>query len=391
MSDPLRPRRVAASILGRVLRVGAYSNVLLDAQNSTADSREIARIKALVYGSLRALPDLDRRIAEGSDRPIARIESELLDILRIAAFEIRNSNVPDAVAVSVGVDLVRERRPKAAGLANAILRRVAESTSPGPEGLEIPEWLKDNLASIWGKDQIEAFARASAEEPQRVGRLRAGRSSRMTPFPTVPGAYLLPPGAVREDVVVQDAASIAVGNAVRARPGMRVLDVAAAPGGKTLHIVDQVGLEGSVIASDSHLRRVRAAAIRVPGASWVCADGVRPAFASGRFDRVLIDAPCSGLGTLRRRPEILYRVEPADIQSLAVLQRRIVEASLPLLDAGGELVFSVCTVTPDETVKVIAGLGFEPPDGPGDVIGEGRMMSPHTTGTDGMFFARYRN
>ena len=193
------------------------------------------------------------------------------------------------------------------------------------------------------------------------------------------------------DFVIQDAASIAVGNAVRAEPGMRVLDVAAAPGGKTVHLLDQVAPDGIVVAADNQLRRARTGSKRVTDAYWVCADGRTPPYRPQVFDRILVDAPCSGLGTLRRRPEILYRAGSDDVARLSQIQRRLVESSLPLLRDGGELIYSVCTVTPDETVGVIAGLGFEVPDCPGDPVGTGRMMTPQTTGTDGMFVARYRN
>lgn len=391
MSDPLRPRRLAATILGRVVREGAYSNVLLDAQASELGKAEAARLKALVYGTLRVLPDLDRQIAAGSKRPVSTIEDQLMDVLRIASFEIRNSNVPDPVSVSVGVDLVREKRPAAAGMANAILRRVAESTRAAPAGLELPEWLRAKLEMIWSRDEVEAFAMSSAEEPDRVGRLRSGEPQNATQVPVVEGAYVLPPGPVEGDFVIQDAASIAVGNAVRAHPGMRVLDVAAAPGGKTVHLLDQVGDDGLVVAADHQLRRTRSGSRRVTDAHWVCADGRLPPFSPGSFDRVLVDAPCSGLGTLRRRPEILYRIGSEDVERLAQIQRRMVEASLQLLNDGGELIYSVCTVTPDETIGVIEGLGFEIPDCPGEPTGDGRMMTPQKTGTDGMFIARYRN
>jgi 16S rRNA (cytosine967-C5)-methyltransferase len=126
----------------------------------------------------------------------------------------------------------------------------------------------------------------------------------------------------------------------------------------------------------------------VPAAHWIVADGARPAFGRATFDRVLVDAPCSGLGTLRRRPEIRYRVSPSEIERLSLMQRGILEASLDLVKPGGRLVYAVCTVTPEETTAVVDGLGGSPPPGlPGDHVGDGLLLGPHLGPYDGMFIS----
>ncbi len=391
MSDPLRPRRVAAVVLGRVLRDGAFSNVLLSSQASDLDTGEAARVKGLVYGTLRALPAIDQQLAAGAKRSLDAIEDQVLDILRISAFEVMYSEVPDPVAVSVGVDLVREIRPQASGMVNAVLRRVAEAGIAGRPIIDLPDWLRASLARVWSRDEIDRFAVSSSSEPPRVARFTGDGSASATPITEIDGAYELEAGPVPPGFQIQDTASIAVGNSVRAEPGMKVLDVAAAPGGKTAHLMDQVGPTGLVVGADRHLRRTRSAARRVPLAMWVTADGAKPPFRPGQFDRVLVDAPCSGFGTLRRRPEILYRVSSDDVRTLSQMQRQLIEASLPLLAPDGELIFSVCTVTPEETSDVVAGMGFEDPGGPGEAWGDGRLMTPQTTGSDGMFVSRYLN
>jgi 16S rRNA (cytosine967-C5)-methyltransferase len=384
LSDPLEARALAANVIGRVLRSGAYSNVL--AQKSTAhlSPRDRARVKGLVFGVLRRLEIIDGAIETGAERRPDSLEAAILDRLRVSAFEVLYGDLPVAVAVSAGVDLIRADRPRAAGLANALLRRLSTMERPSSAGLVLPSWLVLSLEREWGAEQAENFALASAIEPERIVRVRNVDSEG---FAGINGAVAAEPGPIPDGSVVQDAASIGVGNVVEAGPGMRVLDIAAAPGGKTLHLIDQVGPEGVVIAVDRHRRRVRDGARRVPEGSWVVADGTFPPFAAGTFDRVLLDAPCSGLGTLRRRPEIRLRVSESDVKVLAILQHRLLEKAFDLLAPGGRLVYSVCTVTPEETVDVVDPFDLQPAELPGMVWGKGRLLAPHLTSTDGMFVA----
>lgn len=388
MSDPYKPRRSAATILGRVVREGAFSNVILRSGLDDLDPAEAARTRGLVYGTLRSLNGLDRLIVTGAGRGLDRIEPAILDVLRIAAFEITSSEVPDPVAVSVGVDLVREIRPQASGMANAVLRRVVEA----PEvdlSLELPGWLERSLDRIWSESEITTFMAASSQEAPRIGRLRSGEPGEALPVPGVDSAYELLPGPVPDNFMVQDSASIQVVNALGVEPGMRIVDLAAAPGGKTQHLVDIAGPKPFVIAVDSHRRRVRSAARRVRNAHWIRGDASSPPLLPGSFDRVLLDAPCSGLGTLRRRPEIIYRVSDDDVKSLHVQQRRMLESAMALVAPGGRLVYSVCTVTPEETIDVVSGLDTITPAGIGEDLAVGRLLAPHTTGTDGMFVAQW--
>jgi 16S rRNA (cytosine967-C5)-methyltransferase len=384
VSGPVETRSLAAGVVGRVLRSGAYSNVLIDEATSDLSPRDRARAKALVFGVLRRLEPIDRSLEAASGREIGAFDNAVLDSLRVSVFEVLYGDLPRPVTVSTGVDLVRSVSPRAAGLANAVLRRVAAMETPTEQGLVLPPWLSEMLDRAWGVEERARFATASAGEPERVARSGDGG---IEGYAGVRGAVALEPGPLPPRMTVQDAASIAVGNAVAAEPGMTVLDIAAAPGGKTLHLLEQVGAEGVVVALDRHQRRVRTAVGRVPGARWVVGDGVEPPFSPHSFDRVLLDAPCSGLGTLRRRPEIRLRVEETTVGQLAGLQRRLLSAAMGLVAPGGRLVYSVCTVTPAETIEVVAGLGMRPASGPGRVWGDGRLMGPHLTGTDGMFIS----
>jgi 16S rRNA (cytosine967-C5)-methyltransferase len=384
VTDPLDARAVAAEVVGRVLRSGAYSNVLAHKASAHLSSQERGRVKGLVFGVLRRLEAVDKAVAAGARRSVDSLDAEVLDRLRVSAYEILYGSLPTPIAVSAGVDLIRAANPRAAGLANATLRSVSSMDRPQEEGLVLPHWLMTRLESAWGAEQAHEFAVASAGEPERIVRIRAGGPAG---FAGIEGAEAAEPGPIPEGSVVQDAASIAAGNVVEATPGMRVLDMAAAPGGKTLHLIDRVGEDGLVVALDRHQRRVMDGARRAPAAHWVVGDGSVPPFSPGSFDRVLLDAPCSGLGTLRRRPEIRLKVDEANIRSLAALQRRMLEAAFELLAPGGRLVYSVCTITPEETVEVSKDFDLQPAELPGSIWGNGRLLAPHLTSTDGMFIA----
>jgi 16S rRNA (cytosine967-C5)-methyltransferase len=384
VNDPIVARQIAADVVGRVLRSGAFSNVLAEMASSGLAARDRARVKALVFGILRRLEVIDEAIETGAARTVDELDVSVLDRLRVSVFEILYGELPAPVAVSAGVDLVRGNKPKAAGLANAVLRRVSRMDRPLPGGLVLPGWLEKGLKAEWGAEQTRSFALASANEPDRIIRVKAGN---VEWFAGIVGAVAAEPGALPEGMVVQDASSIAVGNAVGAGPGMSVLDMAAAPGGKTLHLLDQVGGDGLVVAMDRHRRRVTDGARRASAARWLVGDGTMPPFPGRTFDRVLLDAPCSGLGALRRRPEIRLRVDQGDVEALAALQHRLLEAAFRLLAPGGRLVYSVCTVTPEETVDVARDFDLRPADLPGLVWGSGRLLAPHLTSTDGMFVA----
>ncbi|MGH8875613.1 MAG: RsmB/NOP family class I SAM-dependent RNA methyltransferase [Acidimicrobiia bacterium] len=395
-------RAAAARAVGRTIRQGAYANLVIGIEAAGLHAGEHRTAQALAFGVLRHLLRLDWSLAAASDRRLARIQPEVLDALRVAAFELLVSDTPPPVAVSVAVEVVREMgRARAAGFVNAVLRRLAKEGEPaGPQGEEgsalrmgAPLWLYRRLVEAWGRDETEAFLQTSLGEAPVTARLRPGSliPSGAEPVEGIPGAWVIRGvGLVDEaSMVVQDPASVAAVLAMSAGPGTRVLDVAAAPGGKTLHLADLVGPSGTVVAADAHLGRLRRVARRAPG--WVrsvAADGTRPPFPPRSFDAVLLDAPCSGLGTLRRRPEIRHRVTSEEVDRLAGLQRRLVDASLPLVRPGGRLVYSVCTVTSEETVAVVAGLEARAPDGlPGRRWGKGLLLGPHLTGTDAMFIA----
>jgi 16S rRNA (cytosine967-C5)-methyltransferase len=262
---------------------------------------------------------------------------------------------------------------------NAVLRRVAGAPVEWPDDatrLSVPDWVLDRLDADLGPEDARA-ALAAMNEPATV--------------------------TERADGYVQDPASQRVAAAVEVEPGERVLDLCAAPGGKATALA--AAADGVlVVAADVRPGRaglVAANAARVGVAdrvAVVAADGTRPPLQDGQFDRVLVDAPCSGLGTLRRRADLRWRVEPAAVDRLAALQGRLLTSAADLVRPGGTLVYSVCTLTAAESTAVDEALagerrGLVPLDPPGEPWrpwGRGTILLPQAEGSDGMCLFRYR-
>jgi len=405
MKPGVAVRATAADLLHRVIRDGAYSNVVVRSGTGHLDDRDRRRCQRLLYTSLRMLPRIDAAIAPRVSRP--EIDDTVHDTLRVAVAELLFLDADAYAVVDSAVEAVRERgAPRAAGFVNGVLRSVIRHGEPprpeGPSGeglrLGAPAWVFARLADLWGEAEAVAFLEQSNRETPIGLRSRGLVDVPGEPVAGIDGAYLSDDApavsaAVRANrAAVADPASTAVGLAVAARPGERVLDAAAAPGGKTLHLWDQVFGDGTLVAADRNARRVVSAGRRLVRSGvdvpWVVADAADSPFRPGSFDRVLLDAPCTGLGTLRRRPEIKLRLSPSSPRDAGREQRRMLEASLDLVAPGGRLVYSVCTVFAEETVDVIEGLGAEPPAGlPGRRWGGGLLLAPHLTGTDGMFIA----
>ena len=396
MKPGVAARAEAARLLGSVVRGGAWSNVLLSRLDLPPDDARLVRY--LVYGSLRNLGRLDRAVGGLSSRPAAAVDEELLDVLRIAFHEVLFGRTPDHAVADTAVEAARALGyGRAAGFVNALVRRLQKQGEPSPpagaaEAFSLPEWVVNDLASVWGEGPALAFAEASHRDAPPAFRMQGGRPPPPGALPAVvPGAFTHPEGPPPEGAVVQDPSSLAAVLALEAAAGERVLEVGAAPGGKSMALWD-MGPPGLLAALDIHEGRIRRAVRRTAaagfGGRWVRADGARLPFRPASFDRVLVDAPCTGLGTLRRRPEIRFRVTPDERDRLAALQRRLLEEALTAVRPGGRAVYAVCTVTQAETVGAVEGLGGRPPQGlPGLRLDSGLLMGPHLTNTDGMFIS----
>lgn len=351
-------RQVAYRCLQRIDHEGAYANLLLQGElgRSRLSERDRGFVTELVYGTTRMRRACDALI----DRfLIKEPQPSLRTLLRLGAYQLHFAGVAAHAAVGETVELA----PKPArGFVNAILRRVADTPmkwTNESERLSYPDWIVARLRVELGDEADAALTRMN--EPAPV--------------------------SIREDGYRQDLASQWVAAAVEATTGEMVLDVCAAPGGKS----SAMATDGAdVIAADLQLHRARL----IRGVPVLVADAVLPPFPPASFDKVLIDAPCSGLGALRRRADARWRITEADVSELAGLQRKILSASAPLVRPGGSLTYSVCTLTAEESIDHPVPAGFDPMvESPGrqwHPYGHGWRVLPHDHDTDGMVLIRYR-
>ncbi len=393
MKPGVQARRDAATAVGRILRSGAYSNRLVDM--STLPQQDADQFRFLTYTTLRHLKRIDGVVEGFSKRKIPKLDGDVADVLRVAVAELLYGRAPAHAVVDSAVESIKSgKRGKASGFVNGVLRAIVRDRErlppPSDPRSEYPEWMVEKLDGQWDADEVEAFLSVSLGDAPRQVRAGPGSGGEgLSVVEAIPGAYeWSASGELPDGFVVQDAASVAVGNAVPLRPGDLVLDLAAAPGGKAAHMRDR---GARVVATDRNRRRALDGHRRWPDLHWVVADGLHPPFRPGSFDHVLLDAPCSGLGTMRRRPEVRYRVDSESIVELGKRQRSMLDTALTLVRPGGTVTYSVCTVTSEETVDVVAGLPAEAPEGaPGRIWGNGILLGPHLTDTDGMFISVVR-
>jgi 16S rRNA (cytosine967-C5)-methyltransferase len=418
-------RSVAVEAVRRVSDEGAYSTRVMPALLARArlPERDRALATELAFGTLRHLPGLDRAIALNATRSVQRMSPGARAALRLGAYQLLWTRIPPHAAVSESVALAT---PRERGFVNAILRRIADDPPAPPAGDGDEEVAARTGLAPWAVRELRAVIGAEAESAAsafgqaaslcvRANRCRTSvealaetleASGRPTRRATVHDDCVLVdggdprrlPGFDEGWFAVQDQASAFVTSALDPQRGDRVLDVCAGPGGKAAHIACLVGRDGDVIAGDLRPERaawVRSTAERLGVRVRVLAqDANHPAVAGG-FDRVLVDAPCSGIGSARRRPELLWRPRKEDLSGLARLQVRIAASAADLLRPGGRLVYSVCTFPRAETDAACDALvrhrpDLEPrpilgPDGPAERV----RLWPHEHGSDGMFVAAF--
>lgn len=446
-SDALAARALALEVLLRVEGGGAYADVTLAGALAAASlaTRDRAFASRLVYGTLAWQRRLDWQLAHLTNRAPDTLEPRVLAILRLGLHQITLlDRVPNHAAVATSVDLAKRHAPAASGLVNAVLRRAARERElltavlPDPNvdpvahlavAASHPTWLVERWARRFGLDETRELLAADNEAAPTVLRARPGERDALRERLEAAGIACEPgrfaPDALRVQAVdphalagwatgelsVQEEASQLVVRLLDPRPGMRVLDACAAPGGKTAYAADLLAGNGLVVGVDQRRRGARAIARNAArlglaniAALALDARGADAAFAGARFDRILVDAPCSGLGTLRAHPEIRWRRTPEDLARLAAQQASILEAVSSLVAPDGVIVYSTCTLTDEENEGVVEPwLAAHPelvredardhlPASARDVVdASGALCTlPHRDGLDGFFAVRVR-
>jgi 16S rRNA (cytosine967-C5)-methyltransferase len=427
-------REVAYSVIRRTFEDGSYADRALLAEADGLEPRDRALAMRLVYGVVQRKATLDHVIGALADRPANEIDAPLLAALRLGVLQLLFlDGIPDHAAVTESVELAKRDAPRAAGFVNAVLRR---TTRDGRALLDAmgedtardaalkhshPDWIAELWFEQLGPEAARALLAADnepAEVALRVNTLVAevddvaeALGADATPEPpeaiVLPGAFDAHAHPLHADgaFMPQSRASATVARIVDPRPGERILDLCAAPGGKSTHLAALMGNEGEVVAVERKAARAMAleetaARMRAGAVRVVIGDAKSPP--AETFDRVLVDPPCSGLGTLRSRPDLRWRITPGDVTALAREQRAILDAGARATRPGGVLVYSTCTISPEENERLIDRFLVDNPEFAADDLHDDTGLwehpsvpmhlqsLPHRDGTDGFFIARLR-
>ncbi len=434
-------RRSALEILRRVETEFAYASVLLATLDSSMREDDRALCHELVLGVLRQKLWLDKTIEHFGERRIEKLDLAVRLALEIGLYQIRFlTRVPASAAVNESVNFVRASRVKsAAGFVNAVLRRATREPDYDPVAalsdplvkLSIetshPSWLIERWVHAFGFDEAAAFARANNQAAPTAVRLTAKASrdkgaaervlqdlrdagaevieSQIAPdsWRVIGASHVVREMANEGLIYLQDEASQLLAHLLNVGPNQRVLDLTAAPGSKATHIA-ALAPSATIVAGDVYPHRVetmrRLAAKQEARIHVLVHDATKPlSLPDESFDRVLLDAPCSGTGTLRRNPEIRYRLKPDNINELADQQKQMLARAAAVVRPGGRLLYSTCSVEPEENERVIDHFASANPDfrrinlstafSSFSLQPSSLRLWPHRQGCDGFFIAGF--
>jgi 16S rRNA (cytosine967-C5)-methyltransferase len=426
----LDPRAAAASAIGDVIG-GQSLNQALPPRLAQVADRDRAFLQQLCYGALRDAPKLFAVLDLLLQKPLRERDADLRGLLLAGLHQLESMRVPDHAAVASTVSACAAlKKHWARGLVNAVLRRYQRERDTLLAGLDAaaaaahPRWLYDRVNAQW-PDSADAILAANNTQPPmtlRVNRARTTRGAYLDALASAGIAALpgdLSPEAVRlaapcdvhtlpgfddGECSVQDEAAQLAAHLLDAQPGDTVLDACAAPGGKACHTLELEAALGELVAMDidaARLQRVQDNLERLAlNAEVLCADAANPGNAlTGRaFDRILVDAPCSATGVIRRHPDIKLLRREDDIAQLAAQQRAVLDGLWPLLKPGGTLLYVTCSILREENEAVVtafvdatADARVQPLVVPwGRDTGNGRQLLPATDGPDGLFFSLLR-
>ena len=393
-SAGIAARKAALEILFRVDHKGAYADALLGSRLPQFEPNDRRLITLMVLGTIAWRGQLDNEIERLASRPLAKIDAAVLEILRLGLFQLRHlDRVPTHAVVDTAVTIANsERRTRdAAGFVNAVLRKATRQGAPnfvianddaGSLALTYshPRWIVERFMATFGRGDAQALMAADNEAAPTAIRLNLARGTREEILARIKndGLEVVSEGRFPETLIlkgsphldsesfreglfhVQSEASQIIARMLAPTPGAIVVDCSAAPGGKATHLAEIVGGRGRVIALDLNLaglRSTRGVAERLGHANllFARADVAKavPLRLAG-FDYVLLDAPCTGTGTLRQHPEIRWRLKPSDPSRMATLQLAMLRNAAALLRPGGAIAYSVCSLMPEEGQGVVA-------------------------------------
>jgi 16S rRNA (cytosine967-C5)-methyltransferase len=404
----LTAREAAYQVVLRVFEDDAYADRVLRSAAAELDTRDRALAQRLAFGTVQRVRTLDHAIGTLGKRPVRKLDPPVRAALRLGAYQLGFTDIATHAAVNESVELVRRARlERAVAFTNAVMRRLSEGIAPllasltedTPETAGLKHSYPDWVAELWwdelGREDALALMRVQNEPPERVVRVNSRKAGTIagTPDPDVPGAWHV--DRVDEEALAagliwpQSRGSQLAGLAVGAHAGERTLDLCAAPGGKATQ------LAGEVVAVELHPGRAReleenCRRLGADNVTVVNADATKlPPELTG-FDRVLVDAPCSGLGVLASRPDLRWRAEP-----LPDLQLELLRVAAERVKPGGTILYSVCTINSAENEAVVEASGLTPqplgvewPQFRHPRRPEFLFTLPHVHGTSGFFIAR---
>ncbi|TKI03244.1 16S rRNA (cytosine(967)-C(5))-methyltransferase RsmB [Martelella alba] len=414
-------RALAAKAVAQVLDQGVSLSQSLPALQSPLNDKDRALLQELCFGTLRTLPELDQHIGRLMAKPLAGKQRVVHCLLMVGLYQLLHTRIPRHAALSETVEAAAAlKKPQFKGLVNGVLReflrRQENGWQPSSDHLH-PEWLAQRLRAAY-PDQADAVMEANNQHPPmwlRVNRLRHSREQYLAlltqngltayPHPRLPDALRLEtpcpvgrlPGFEQGWITVQDASAQACAALLDPRPGEDILDLCAAPGGKTTHLLE-LAPTARVTAVDIDAQRASRIHenLRRLGmqSEVIIGDGAAPEqWDNGRtWHRILLDAPCSATGVIRRHPDIKWLRRDTDIAELALLQKRILSAIWPRLKTGGVLLYATCSVLPEENRDQINAFLACHPDarlaGTGDATRPGLQQLPAPDEGDGFFYAK---
>lgn len=427
-TPPNSPRLLATRVMADILRRNGSLSSRLPAAIAQVDSKDKGLLQQLCYGCCRFLPSLQLIASELLEKPANQQDEDIYALILLGIYQLAHSNVADHAAIDETVEVAEMlKKPWAKPLVNGVLRNYQRQTESlktlanKPEfRYQHPQWLIDRCKASWPDQWENILEQNNIQAPMtlRVNLSRISRAEYLSllieaEIPATPGAYspaaitlgsptdvFLLPGFTDGLVSVQDEAAQLAAGLMDLSQGQHVLDACAAPGGKTCHILEQESGLSSLLAldqSDLRLKRVEENLDRLLlSAEVVQGDACESSWWDGKlFDRMLVDAPCSATGVIRRNPDIKYLRQNKDIKALGKLQERIVKNLWSMLKPGGRMVYATCSILPAENetlikrilkscedaqeIKIIADWGIERPFG--------RQLFPQANGHDGFYYA----